>query len=280
VFDRDILQGVIQSGAAVTNASSSGNALLTVTHCLNEPSTLFLDSTTVLNSGTVTNVSSASLQTEQVPKTESASGQTSGAVSPVSLQGIVGSSDRGLRPAITYLLHQSSSENFRLSEVPAYLPQQLQARRFPFAITDPISQQQSDSPSKGPTTKAEEILHDAIERYRRPDGYEGYLVEAAWQLEQIGSDAWPALRELIMEGIHECEYFLGTVVRLKSVSLHDRLTVLLAAARNRDANVRSRLLELLDEIPGALRREVLRELTAMASPDDTVTDRVRQSQLE
>jgi hypothetical protein len=252
LFDRNILQAVIHSGAAVTIASSSGNALLALTRCLNEPS----------------NVSSASFRTEQLPKTESASDQTSGALSPVSVQGIIGSPVLGLSAAITYLLRQWCSENVRLSEVPAYLPQQLQGRRFPIEITDPISQQQSDSPSRRPKTKAEEILREAIERYRRPDGYEGYLVEAAWQLEQIGSDAWPALRELVMAGIHECEYFLGTVVRLQGVPPHDRLTVLLAAARNRDANVRSRLLELLDEIPLAMRRDVLGELTAVGSPDE------------
>jgi hypothetical protein len=280
LFDRNILQAVIHSGAAVTIASSSGNALLALTRCLNEPSNVFFDSTPVLTSGTVTDVSSASFRTEQLPKTESASDQTSGALSPVSVQGIIGSPVLGLSAAITYLLRQWCSENVRLSEVPAYLPQQLQGRRFPIEITDPISQQQSDSPSRRPKTKAEEILREAIERYRRPDGYEGYLVEAAWQLEQIGSDAWPALRELVMAGIHECEYFLGTVVRLQGVPPHDRLTVLLAAARNRDANVRSRLLELLDEIPLAMRRDVLGELTAVGSPDDTVADRLRHGELE
>ncbi len=109
------------------------------------------------------------------------------------------------------------------------------------------------------TAAARQILHEALERYHQPDGYEGYLVEAAWQLEQIGSEAWPVLKELILTGAQECEYFLGAVCRLKSVATHHRLTALLAAARNADENVRSRLLELIEEMPGDLRGEVMLE---------------------
>src|SRR5207248_1587918 len=68
------------------------------------------------------------------------------------------------------------------------------------------------------------ILSDALERYRRPDGYEGYLVEAAWKLEQIGSEAWPVLRDLVFSETPECEYFLGAVVRLEGVPPQHRLT--------------------------------------------------------
>jgi hypothetical protein len=127
------------------------------------------------------------------------------------------------------------------------------------------------------TALAGQILSDAIGRYRRPDGYEGHLVEAAWELGQIGWEAWPVLRELVLAGIPECEYFLGALVRLEGVSPQRRLTALLAAARNPDANVRSRLLELLDEMPDNLRGEVLRELTAKGRPDDGVTDRAREA---
>jgi hypothetical protein len=129
------------------------------------------------------------------------------------------------------------------------------------------------------TALPEQIVRDALERYRRPDGYEGYLVEAAWQLEQIGREAWPVLRELILAGAQECEYFLAAVVRLEGVPPEQRLTALLAAARNPDANVRSRLLELLEEMPGDL-RGVLRELAAKDRPDDGVTDRAREAEAE
>src|SRR5262245_41825469 len=51
-------------------------------------------------------------------------------------------------------------------------------------------------PSGDRTAPARKILNDALRRYRQPDGYEEDLVEAAWQLEQIGKDAWLALSEL------------------------------------------------------------------------------------
>jgi hypothetical protein len=129
---------------------------------------------------------------------------------------------------------------------------------------------------EGRTTLAGKILRDALARYRRPDGYEGYLVEAAWQLEQMGWQAWSVLRELVLTRTQEVEYFLGAVVRLEGVGAQQRLTALLAAARNPDANVRSRLLELLEEMPGDLRGVVLRELAAAGRPDDSVTDRARE----
>src|SRR5437773_2595916 len=74
-------------------------------------------------------------------------------------------------------------------------------------------------PSEEPTATAvaRQTLRAALERYRRPDGYEGYLVESAWQLEQMGREAWPVLRELLLAGAPECEYFLGAVVRLEGV---------------------------------------------------------------
>lgn len=137
-----------------------------------------------------------------------------------------------------------------------------------------VAPQDSGKDSKGgKNSRARQILRDALEQYRRPDGYEGCLVEAAWQLEQIGWEAWPVLQELVLAGLSECEYFLGAVVRLGDVSPQTRCTVLLAAARNPDRNVRSRLLELLDEMPNNLRRNVLQELTAPDRPKDSVTDR-------
>jgi hypothetical protein len=127
------------------------------------------------------------------------------------------------------------------------------------------------------TTLAGKILGEALERYRRPDGYEGHLVEAAWRLEQIGWEAWPVLREVVLAGNQECEFFLGVAVRLEDVAPQHRLPLLLAAARNPNANIRSRLLELLEEMPDDLRGEVLRELTAPDRPDDGVTDNARQA---
>lgn len=113
---------------------------------------------------------------------------------------------------------------------------------------------------------ARKILDEAIQHYRRPDGYEGHLVEAAWRLERIGWEAWPVLRELVLAGSQEGEFFLGAIVRLEGVAPPHRLTVLLAAARNPNANIRGRLLELLEEMPDDLRGAVLQELTAADRP--------------
>jgi hypothetical protein len=130
-------------------------------------------------------------------------------------------------------------------------------------------------PSQG-CNLAGEVLNRALERYHRPDGYEGSLVDAAWEIEQIGREVWPALWDLVMEGGPECEHFLGTVVRLEGVDPQARLKALLTAARNPDPDVRSRLLELLEEMPAELRAEVLWELTADERPDDGVTDQARE----
>jgi hypothetical protein len=124
---------------------------------------------------------------------------------------------------------------------------------------------------------AKHILGQALAMYRRPDGYEGYLVEAAWRLEHMGLDAWPALSALATENVPECEFLLGAMVRLNGVSDQERRWALLAAARNPDANTRSRLLELLHELPDNLRAEVLRTLAASRRPDDDVTDRAREA---
>jgi HEAT repeat protein len=122
---------------------------------------------------------------------------------------------------------------------------------------------------------ARKILNRALERYHEPDAYEGLLVDAAWEIEQIGPEAWPALLDPVMDGGPEVEYFLGTIIRLEGVEPQVRRKALLTAARNPNPDVRSRLLELLEEMPDELRVEVLRELTADGRPDDGVTDRAR-----
>jgi hypothetical protein len=127
------------------------------------------------------------------------------------------------------------------------------------------------------TAVARQILNDALWRYRQPDGYEGNLVEAAWQLEQMGKDAWPALSELALSRLPECEFFLGAMVRIGGVPSEDRRSALLAAATNRDANVRSRLLELLGEMSHDLSRDVLPRLASPGQPEDSVTDQAREA---
>ncbi len=141
----------------------------------------------------------------------------------------------------------------------------------------PTKPQFNDAQSRDRTAQAKEILGCALERFRRPDGYEGYLVDAAWELEQLGVAAWHVLRELILSQAQECEYFLGAVVRLEGVAPQERLIILRAAACNPDGNVRSRLLELLEEMPGELRGKVLEDLAGAARPDDGVTDRAREA---
>jgi hypothetical protein len=108
-------------------------------------------------------------------------------------------------------------------------------------------------------TEAEKIISNALERYRKPDGYEGYLVDAAWQLEQIGSEAMSALEALMHSRAPECEFFLGAVVRMRGVTKQQRLTALVEAAKHPDTNVRSRLMELIDEMPNDMRVAILEE---------------------
>lgn len=88
------------------------------------------------------------------------------------------------------------------------------------------------------------ILENALNEYRKPTGYEGVLVEAARQLEQIGLEAWPCLKELLLSDIPECEYFLPIVFRLKGIPLKERQSVLQVVAKSKNANTLSRLLEL------------------------------------
>jgi hypothetical protein len=123
--------------------------------------------------------------------------------------------------------------------------------------------------------EARQILSDSIRRYRQPDGYEGYLVEAAWEMEQAGADAWPVLTELVSAQIPETEFFLGAIVRLGGVETKARLRVLRVAARSPHSNVRSRLIEVVDEMPDDQKLVILRALGAAGNPEDDVTDRAR-----
>jgi hypothetical protein len=129
-------------------------------------------------------------------------------------------------------------------------------------------------PAGSNATLAKDILSGAIQRYRGVDGFEGMLVETAWQLELIGKDAWLPLVEVAR--YPECEFFLGTMVRLEGVESDDRRSGLLAVAKNPDLNVRSRLLELLDEIPVALRRDLAITLARGDGPNDAVVDQARR----
>ncbi len=126
----------------------------------------------------------------------------------------------------------------------------------------------------------DDILQSAMERYRRSDGYEGHLVEAAAVLETLGQQALPALCELARSGNAECEYFVGTIVRLQGVSTTQKHAALLTLAQNPDPNTRSRLLEVLEELPRELRLELQRVLSNPTFPADNVTERARQALAE
>jgi hypothetical protein len=128
--------------------------------------------------------------------------------------------------------------------------------------------------SKNPL--AEKIVLDALCAYRRPDGYEGYLVEAAHELKDMGREAWSALMWIARSGIPECEYFVSVIVAMTNISSYERLTALLALARNEDSNTRSRLLEHLWDLSDADRRDVLTTLVESGRPDDAVTERAKE----
>src|SRR6266498_2345641 len=99
---------------------------------------------------------------------------------------------------------------------------------------------------------------DAIAKYRSADGYEGDLVKAAEQLEQIGKDVWPILTGITK--LPEFEIFVAAMVRMDGITVEDRRQALLVVAGNPDANVRKRLLELLEEIPKELQAEILQRI--------------------
>ena len=131
----------------------------------------------------------------------------------------------------------------------------------------------------GSVTEIAGILRAAIEKYRSPNGYEGHLLEAAVLLETFGQEAWPVLENLAQSGVAECEYFVAAIVRLRAVEASEKRSALLALARNSDPNTRSRLLELLDELPREFRKEILRVLSS-ASPTclpDEVTERAGEA---
>ncbi len=101
------------------------------------------------------------------------------------------------------------------------------------------------------------------------------MVEAAWQLEQLGRDAWPVLTTMAYARIPECEFFVATMIRIDGVPWPERRGALLAVAANPSANTRSRLLELADELPHELRQEVLAAMAAPDSADDGVAERAQ-----
>ena len=125
--------------------------------------------------------------------------------------------------------------------------------------------------------QSKQILNNALERYRRADGYEGHLMEAAWQLEQMGRDAWPVLSGVAFAHVPECEFFLGAMIRVGGVSWRDRRRALLAAARNPSANTRNRLFELLDELPAKMRMDLLHELVSPELTEGDLKDRAREA---
>jgi hypothetical protein len=129
--------------------------------------------------------------------------------------------------------------------------------------------------SRDRAESARQVVCEAIRRYRQLDGYEGYLVDAAWQLEQGGIDAWPVLCELAFSQAPEVEYFIGAIVRMTGIEPKKRLAVLRTAARNPDPNVRARLLELIDEMSDGHQALVLRALANSNNPEDDVTHRAR-----
>lgn len=116
------------------------------------------------------------------------------------------------------------------------------------------------------------LIVDSVRAYRGPDGFEGDILEAVDQIERLGAKAWPTLSMIAAVPFPELEYFLGSIVHISGVSSEDRIVALLSATRNDSPNVRSRLLELADELPD---QDCLRLIKGIASSDfdDDVTDR-------
>jgi hypothetical protein len=123
---------------------------------------------------------------------------------------------------------------------------------------------------------ANDLVRDAIRRYRGLSGFEGDIVEAAWEVEQLGIDAWPTLEELAGSGLAECEFFVGAMARIADVPDKDRSRVLRKIANNPNIQVRARLLEIIDELPSHIRSPLLAALASEARLDDSVSQRARE----
>jgi hypothetical protein len=124
------------------------------------------------------------------------------------------------------------------------------------------------------------VLARALRQYRRPDGYEGYLVDVAEQLAGMGASSWAALQSLARIRASECEYFVGTIVDLiessPDISDFEKLSVLADLAKNPSLNTRERMLEVLHRLHPTRQKYALGRLAARVQPDDDVTRDARE----
>lgn len=116
--------------------------------------------------------------------------------------------------------------------------------------------------------KPEDIREIAIAQYR-VFGYEERLLTAASLLESFGREAWPTLRQLAASNIPEAYAFVRAVLRLKGVSISERVAALVDLARNPDHDTRERVVEAWEECrswSGA--EQILKALTLSDAGDD------------
>ena len=68
------------------------------------------------------------------------------------------------------------------------------------------------------TSEVNRKILASIKAYRHPLGFEGDLVNAAWQIVDMGEIAWPALCNLAKSSMPELEYFLAPIFRIEGIS--------------------------------------------------------------
>jgi hypothetical protein len=92
------------------------------------------------------------------------------------------------------------------------------------------------------------ILNTALNEYRI-SGRERYISMAASILQNMGDEAWPALRDLARSAPQEAELFVPIIADCINVALDERSDALIHLAASRHANVRAAVLENLTELP-------------------------------
>lgn len=95
---------------------------------------------------------------------------------------------------------------------------------------------------------ADQIIRQAVDKYRSSTGWEGDLLAAVDELEYIGLPAWPALEALAASLAPEVEYFVRLIMTMPGVSEERRAAAIKCLAANDDCGVQSRFEELRAEL--------------------------------
>ena len=92
----------------------------------------------------------------------------------------------------------------------------------------------------------DDVLDASLQCYA-DNARERYLQIARSVVERMGSAAWPALRRFSKSGRWECRYFVDLIAGCENVSESERLVAINSLIQNPFVEVRSRIVESLEE---------------------------------